>query len=66
MFSQLADNSFATPAEPIVGLTVIAPSSRMAGKINSIATYPLVEVITDKGHKFFTQISALRYLPTTA
>lgn len=66
MFSQLADNSLSTPAEPIIGLSVIAPSSKMTGTIHSITTYPLVEVITDKGHKFFTQINALRYLPTAA
>lgn len=64
MFSQLADQSFSTPAEPIIGLSVIAPSSKMQGTIHAVDTYPLVQVITAKGHKFSTQISALRYMPT--
>lgn len=66
MFSQIADQSLSTPAEPIIGLSVIAPSSRMVGKIHSITSYPLVEVITEKGHKFSTMINALRYSPTSA
>lgn len=64
MFSTLADSRLSTPAEPIVGLSVFAPASNMAGFISDNSRFPLVEVTTLRGHKFSTSIRGLVFRPT--